>query len=43
MQRFVAARDALRVARQAKIDDWQQGNIEQARDIRARFMANGGE
>jgi hypothetical protein len=37
MQRFVAARDAMRAERRAEVDAWEQGNRAQARDIRARF------
>lgn len=37
MRRFVADRDALREKRRAQVDDWERGNLEQARSIRARF------
>jgi hypothetical protein len=37
MERFVAARDAVRAERRAEVDTWEQGNRAQARDIRARF------
>jgi hypothetical protein len=37
MERFVAARDALRAERTGEVDGWESGNVAQARDIRARF------
>ena len=37
MERFVAARDALRVERKAEVDEWEQGNLAQAKEIKARF------
>ena len=37
MERFSAARDALREERRREVDKWEHGNLVQARDIRARF------
>jgi hypothetical protein len=37
MESFVATRDALRAERAKAIDAWEQGNKDQAADIRARF------
>jgi hypothetical protein len=39
MDRFVAARDALRADRRVEVDAWEAGNAAQARDIRSRFDA----
>jgi hypothetical protein len=41
MQRFTAARDALRAERRAEVDEWEAGNKDQARDIRTRFDGEG--
>ncbi len=41
MERFVAARDALRAERVTEVDAWERGNVEQARAIRARFSDEG--
>lgn len=37
MERFVEARDAMRQQRKSEIDVWEKGNLDQARDIRARY------
>ena len=37
MDAFVDRRDALREQRRRQVDDWERGNTEIARDIRARF------
>ena len=37
MVRFTAARDTLRAERKAEVDEWERGNVDQARDIRNRF------
>ena len=39
MERFTAARDALRAERSAQVDDWEAANIEIAKDVRRRFDA----
>jgi hypothetical protein len=40
MDRFVAARDALRADRRVEVDAWEAANVAQARDIRSRFDTN---
>jgi hypothetical protein len=42
MERFIEARDAMREQRRGEIDEWESGNVTQARDIRARFDAEAG-
>jgi hypothetical protein len=42
MHRFVAARDALREERRQQVDDWERGNLAQARAIRHAYD-NGGK
>ncbi len=37
MARFVESRDALRAKRNSDVDRWEQGNKDQATDIRTRF------
>jgi len=43
MERFVAARDAMRTERQTQVSEWEAGNVAQARDIRSRFDAREGK
>lgn len=38
MQRFTEIRDRVRAERKAEIDQWEKGNVKQARDIRSRFL-----
>ena len=37
MRRFVAARDALREERRQQVDEWERGNVAQARAIRHAY------
>ncbi|MFI5624969.1 hypothetical protein ACIA03_16015 [Nocardioides sp. NPDC051685] len=37
MAEFVAKRDALREERRIEVDRWEQGNLDQAREIRREY------
>jgi hypothetical protein len=37
MEKFVTARDAMRAQRKTQIDEWEKGNLDQARRIRAEY------
>ena len=37
MEKFVTARDAMHAQRKTQIDEWEKGNLEQARRIRAQY------
>ena len=39
MKKFTDIRDAVRQERKVEVDLWEQGNVDQARDIRDRFVA----
>lgn len=40
MKKFTEVRDAVRAERRAEIDQWEQGNVSQARDVRERYLAS---
>lgn len=41
MERFVAARDAVREERRLEVDGWERGNVEIARTLRRRYDETG--
>ena len=41
MERFVAARDALREERRAQVDEWERGNVERRARSAPGYDADG--